>query len=257
MKKLAGVILALGIVSLTVLSANAQSGCPMTRSSAPCPMTQKQTCPMPCPEPKQVCPAPCPTPCPPACPTPCPSASKQVCPTPCPTEPQCPSQVQPNPDMGSVNCGPAIANSQNNSIMSNLDADGNFKTFTALLRKTGMDKALELDNSACPRGKYTVFAPTDAAFEKVPPATVARLMKPENERELTQLVKHHIVRGEYDSTDLAKLNKTKSLDGYCVSLGENKCGLRTVDNSKVVCSSIVSKNGVIHKVDEVLVSRSR
>jgi len=125
-------------------------------------------------------------------------------------------------------------------------AAGSFTTLAAALEAAGLVDALKGD------GPFTVFAPTDAAFAKLPAGTVASLLKPENKEKLKAILLYHVVSGKVMANDVMKLNgqSVKTLQGGMVKVS-TKHGVR-VDNAKVTQTDIGTSNGVIHVIDTVL-----
>ena len=127
---------------------------------------------------------------------------------------------------------------------------GSFKTLVAAVKAAGLVDTLKGD------GPFTVFAPTDAAFKKLPRGTVASLLKPENKAKLTALLTYHVVPSKVSAADvmgLANGTKVKTVNGKSITVS-NKHGVR-VDHSKVVKTDIECSNGVIHVIDSVLMPK--
>ena len=130
---------------------------------------------------------------------------------------------------------------------------GNFKTLIAAVKAAGLVGALSGP------GPLTVFAPTDAAFnklEKSKPGTIAMLLKPKNKSKLTAILTYHVVPGKIMASDVLKLKngtKVKTLNGESITV-HNKHGVR-VNNANVVRTDIVCSNGVIHVIDAVILPR--
>lgn len=125
---------------------------------------------------------------------------------------------------------------------------GAFNSLIAAAEATGLDEELQRS------GPYTVFAPTDAAFAKMPPATLERLMAPENRAELTALLKMHVIAGEKLTTaDLQGQQLTaETLNGpLAIDASDPISGVR-VNNAAVTLPDIEASNGVIHAIDTVL-----
>ncbi len=122
---------------------------------------------------------------------------------------------------------------------------GNFKTLLAAAKAAGLVDALSGD------GPLTVFAPTDDAFAKIPEATLASLLKPENKQQLVDILTYHVVSGRVYSEDALKAKSAKTLGGSAISIGV-KDGVAMVNNSKLVATDIDASNGVIHVIDTVL-----
>ncbi|MCW5946168.1 MAG: fasciclin domain-containing protein [Fimbriimonadales bacterium] len=125
-----------------------------------------------------------------------------------------------------------------------------FSTLVAAVKAAGLVEALKGD------GPFTVFAPTNAAFEKLEkekPGTIAALLKPENKGLLTQVLTYHVVPGKVMASDVTKLKSgttVKTLNGQSITVTISE-GVK-VDNAKVIATDIVGKNGVIHVIDTVI-----
>ena len=119
-----------------------------------------------------------------------------------------------------------------------------FSTLVAAVKAAGLAKTLSGD------GPFTVFAPTNAAFEKLPAGTVDTLLKPENKEKLTAILTYHVVAGKVMAADV-KPGMVKSVGGESFKIGTSKTGV-TIDQANVVATDIVGKNGVIHVIDQVI-----
>jgi len=124
-------------------------------------------------------------------------------------------------------------------------AAGSFKTLAAALEAAGLVGALK------GAGPFTVFAPTDQAFSKLPPGTVEDLLKPENKEKLQSILKYHVVSGEVMSSEVVKLSSAKTLDGQSICIRVTD-GRVMVNNATVTQTDIACSNGVIHVIDSVL-----
>ena len=124
-------------------------------------------------------------------------------------------------------------------------AAGKFKTLAAALEAGGLIDTLKGD------GPFTVFAPTDEAFAKLPAGTVEGLLKPENKEKLKALLTYHVAGAKAMSTDLKDGQKVKTVNGkdVKVKISDDKV---MVGDAKVVKADIAAKNGVIHVIDTVL-----
>ena len=100
-------------------------------------------------------------------------------------------------------------------------------------------------------GPFTVFAPTDEAFAKLPKGTLDKLLKPENRSQLVNVLKYHVVAGKLSAKELVKADGAKTLQGGSVSVGVSG-GRLTVNGAKVFGTDVPADNGVIHVIDEVL-----
>lgn len=100
-------------------------------------------------------------------------------------------------------------------------------------------------------GPYTVFAPTEAAFSKLPAGKLDEWMKPENKSQLVSMLKNHVTPGRFSAADVGKLAEAKSVNGQIVMV--KKAGEHfTLDNASITSPDVPSSNGVIHLIDEVL-----
>ncbi|RYG19948.1 fasciclin domain-containing protein [bacterium] len=142
---------------------------------------------------------------------------------------------------------------QDGDIVAVASSNGSFKTLVAAVKAAGLVEALQGN------GPFTVFAPTDAAFnklEKHKPGTIAMLLKPENKAKLAAILKYHVVPGKVTAADVLALKnntKVKTLQGSAVAV-KNKHGVM-VDKAKVVKTDVFATNGVIHVIDTVLMPK--
>lgn len=124
-------------------------------------------------------------------------------------------------------------------------AAGDFTTLAAALQAGGLVGTLKGD------GPYTVFAPTDAAFAKLPDGTVEYLLLPENKDELVKILTYHVVAGKVEAVDVVEMSSATTANGSDVQIRVDE-GSVFVNNSKVVATDIQASNGVIHVVDTVI-----
>jgi uncharacterized surface protein with fasciclin (FAS1) repeats len=122
---------------------------------------------------------------------------------------------------------------------------GKFKTLAAALEAAGLVETLK------GKGPFTVFAPTDAAFAKLPAGTVENLLKPENKDKLVAVLTYHVVSGKVMAKDVVKLSSAKTVQGSQVKI-EVQNGKVRVDDANVVATDIAASNGVIHVIDSVI-----
>ena len=125
---------------------------------------------------------------------------------------------------------------------------GNFKTLATAL------KAADLVETLKGRGPFTVFAPTDEAFAKLPKGTVEDLLKPENKKKLAGILTYHVVAGKVMAADVVKLTEATTVQGSKVSIKVTD-GKVTVDAANVVKTDIGCSNGVIHVIDAVILPK--
>lgn len=124
-----------------------------------------------------------------------------------------------------------------------------FKTLVAAV--TAADLAEVLSGE----GPFTVFAPTDEAFSKLPEGTLADLLKPENKEKLIAILKYHVVAGKVMAKDVVKLTEAKTVNGASVTI-KVEDGTVMLDNAKVIKTDIPCKNGVIHVIDKVILPKA-
>ena len=124
-------------------------------------------------------------------------------------------------------------------------AAGDFNTLVAAVKAAGLVETLKGD------GPFTVFAPTDAAFAKLPAGTVENLLKPENRDQLRAVLTYHVVPGKVMAADVVKLRSAKTVQGSDVDIRVNGSTVM-VDNARVVTTDIAASNGVIHVIDSVI-----
>ena len=139
---------------------------------------------------------------------------------------------------------------QTKDIVDTAVAAGSFTTLAKALA------AAELVNTLKGPGPFTVFAPTDAAFAKLPPGTLDNLLKPENKAMLQRVLTYHVVAGKVMAADALKLTSAKTVSGDALSITASGNTVN-VGAGKVVKADIVASNGVIHVVDAVLLPPSK
>jgi len=125
-------------------------------------------------------------------------------------------------------------------------AAGSFKTLVAAIQAAGLVDTLK------GKGPFTVFAPTDAAFAKLPAGTVQDLLKPENKAKLVAILTYHVVAGDVTSKEVVKLTEAKTVEGQTVKISVHD-GKVMINNATVVKADIAASNGVIHVIDTVLI----
>jgi transforming growth factor-beta-induced protein len=104
------------------------------------------------------------------------------------------------------------------------------------------------------KGPFTVFAPTDEAFAKLPAGTVENLLKPENKQKLVAILTYHVVPGRVLAAQVTKMNSARTVNGESLAISSND-GSVMVDNAKVVQTDILCSNGVIHVIDSVVLPK--
>ena len=131
------------------------------------------------------------------------------------------------------------------TVVENAVEAKDFSTLVAAVKAAGLVETLS------GKGPFTVFAPTNEAFAKIPEEALADLLKPENKKKLTAILTYHVVPGNVLAADVVKLSKAKTVQGSDVKIAV-KDGKVTVNGANVVKTDIVSKNGVIHVIDAVI-----
>jgi uncharacterized surface protein with fasciclin (FAS1) repeats len=126
-------------------------------------------------------------------------------------------------------------------------AAGN-KNFTKLVEAL---KAADLVDTLAGEGPFTVFAPTNAAFAKIPKATLANLLKPENKEQLKKVLTYHVVSGAVTSNLLKSGQKVATVEGGSLTV-KIKGKKVTINNANVILADVKASNGVIHAIDTVL-----
>jgi len=139
----------------------------------------------------------------------------------------------------------AAATTSEKNIVDTAVAAGSFNTLVKAVQAADLAATLEGP------GPFTVFAPTDQAFAKLPPGTLESLLKPENKEKLRAILTYHVVAGELDASQVAKLTSVKTVEGAKLKIAE-KNGSVMVDNAKVVKADIQTSNGIIHVIDAVM-----
>ena len=129
-------------------------------------------------------------------------------------------------------------------------AAGAFSTLAAALG------AADLIDTLKGKGPFTVFAPTDAAFAKLPEGTVANLLLPENKAKLAAILTYHVVSGEVMASAVVTMDgkSAETVNGASVTIGV-KDGVVTVDDAIVVTTDVKASNGVIHIIDSVMIPK--
>ncbi len=127
-------------------------------------------------------------------------------------------------------------------------AAGSFKTLAAALGAAGLVDTLK------GAGPFTVFAPNDAAFAKLPAGTVESLVAPAGKAKLTGILTYHVVAGKVLAADVMKIHEAKTVNGQSVAVKVDN-GKVMIDTATVVTADIVCTNGVIHVIDSVLMPK--
>lgn len=146
----------------------------------------------------------------------------------------------------------AIANAAHHGEMTAKDIvdtavdAGQFNTLAAALDAAGLVETLKGD------GPFTVFAPTDAAFAKLPAGTVENLLKPENRDQLVAILTYHVVAGKVMANDVFQLTSATTVNGADIAIAVAD-GIVLIDDASLVTADIGASNGVIHVIDSVII----
>lgn len=136
------------------------------------------------------------------------------------------------------------------NVLDTAAANGTFKTFGTAVEKAGLSDTLR------GAGPFTVFAPTDAAFEQLPAGRLETLFKPENKAELTSILNYHVLNGRKSAADVGKWDAAKTVNGQSAPIKMTE-GKVSIDGAQVTSADIGSSNGVIHGIDKVIMPATK
>lgn len=128
-------------------------------------------------------------------------------------------------------------------------AAGSFQTLVTAVKAADLVDTLKGD------GPFTVFAPTDEAFAKLPAGTLEKLLKPENKAQLQGILTYHVVPGKVTAADVVNLQSAKTVNGQALTIRTNS-GTVTVDQATVIQTDIAASNGIIHVIDAVVLPKA-
>lgn len=137
---------------------------------------------------------------------------------------------------------PAFAKEKN--IVEIAASNPEFSTLVTAVKAAGLAETLS------GTGPFTVFAPTNAAFAKLPAGTVESLLKPENKDKLVAILTYHVVAGEVKAADVVKLSSANTVNGKAIDI-DTASGVK-VNDANVTATDIDASNGVIHVIDSVI-----
>lgn len=143
---------------------------------------------------------------------------------------------------------PASTAAQGKDIVDTAVAAGSFKTLAKAL------EAADLVTTLKGAGPFTVFAPTDEAFAKLPAGTVEMLLKPENKAKLKRILTYHVVAGKVMAAEVTKMSSAQTVSGDTLSIAVHD-GMAMADKSRIVKTDIAASNGVIHVIDTVMMPK--
>ena len=140
----------------------------------------------------------------------------------------------------------AAARAAETDVVETAIAAGQFTTLAAALDGAGLVATLKGP------GPFTVFAPTDAAFAKLPAGTLEDLLRPENKARLAAILTYHVVPGRVTAADVARLEEAETVNGETVEVRADGGGGVMINDAKVTAADVAASNGVIHVIDTVM-----
>ncbi|MGK2861174.1 MAG: fasciclin domain-containing protein [Chitinophagaceae bacterium] len=155
---------------------------------------------------------------------------------------------QPKEEAGVMVGGASMVPSKD--IIDNAVNSSDHTTLVAAVKEAGLVETLKGE------GPFTVFAPTNEAFNKLPAGTVDKLLMPEMKADLTNVLTYHVVPGSFKSTDLKDGQKLKTVQGTELTIG-NKDGKWTVNKANITIANVISSNGVTYVIDDVLMPETK
>jgi uncharacterized surface protein with fasciclin (FAS1) repeats len=144
--------------------------------------------------------------------------------------------------------GRTVIRAETRDVVDTAIAAGSFKTLAKALDAAGLVTTLK------GAGPFTVFAPTDEAFAKLPQGTLETLLKPENKETLRRILTYHVVAGNVMASDVVKLQSAKAVSGDTITV-KVQDGVVHVDNATVTSADVIASNGVIHVIDSVILPK--
>ncbi|MBW4455231.1 MAG: fasciclin domain-containing protein [Nostoc indistinguendum CM1-VF10] len=167
-------------------------------------------------------------------------------PTPSETAPVTPRPgTQPTQTLPTTPSTPGSTDTQGKNLLGLAESNASFTTLTKALKAAGLTGALQ------GKDNLTIFAPTDAAFAKLPQDALQELLKPDNKEVLLKILTYHVVPGKVLSTDL-KSGEVKSLEGGAINVKVDPATGVTINDARVTQADITASNGVIHAIDQVI-----
>ena len=144
--------------------------------------------------------------------------------------------------------GTTAVRAETRDVVDTAIAAGSFKTLAKALDAAGLVTTLK------GVGPFTVFAPTDEAFAKLPDGTLDTLLKPENKEKLRRILTYHVVPGKVMAADVVKLQSAKAVSGDTITV-KVQDGVVHLDNATVTSADVIASNGVIHVIDSVILPK--
>ena len=144
--------------------------------------------------------------------------------------------------------GTTAVRAETRDVVDTAVAAGSFKTLAKALDAAGLVNTLK------GAGPFTVFAPTDEAFAKLPDGTLETLLKPENKEQLRRILTYHVVAGKVMASDVVKVQSAKAVSGDTITVKVHD-GVVHVDNATVTSADVLASNGVIHVINSVILPK--
>ena len=144
--------------------------------------------------------------------------------------------------------GTTAVRAETRDVVDTAIAAGSFKTLAKALDAAGLVTTLK------GAGPFTVFAPTDEAFAKLPEGTLETLLKPENKEKLRRILTNHVVAAKVMASDVVKLQSARAVSGDTITVTVED-GVVHVDNATVTSADVLASNGVIHVIDSVILPK--
>ena len=144
--------------------------------------------------------------------------------------------------------GTTAVRAETRDVVDTAIAAGSFKTLAKALDAAGLVTTLK------GVGPFTVFAPTDEAFAKLPDGTLEALLKPENKEKLRRILTYHVVAGKVMASDVVKLQSARAVSGDTITV-KVEDGVVHVENATVTSADVLASNGVIHVIDSVILPK--
>lgn len=152
--------------------------------------------------------------------------------------------------VGIMAAAPLASGGQSKDIVDTAVSAGSFQTLARALQAAGLVQTLKGE------GPFTVFAPTDDAFAKLPAGTLEELLKPENQAKLQRILTYHVVPGKVMAADVVKVQSARTASGDTLAVAAGNGSVR-IDNARVVKTDVEASNGVIHIIDTVLLPKEK
>ena len=144
--------------------------------------------------------------------------------------------------------GSTAVRAETRDLVDTAVAGGSFKTLAKALDAAGLVTTLK------GAGPFTVFAPTDEAFAKLPDGTLETLLKPENKEKLRRVLTYHVVAGKVMASDVVKLQSARAVSGDTITV-KVEDGVVHLENATVTSADVLASNGVIHVIDSVILPK--